>query len=641
LRLVLVAAPLLFLGAFEGVLRSVGAGYPTTFFLPRATAYVSNEKFGWRYFPRAIARTPVPLALDAQKAARRVFVLGESAAMGFPDPAFGLAAYLQSALGSGWEVHNAAMTAINSHAIREIAAECARLNPDVFVIYMGNNEVIGPYGAAAVFGSLTRLPLIRARLWVKSTRLGQLGSRLFTRSDAVPTEWRGLEFFHNQAIPADDPRLERVYAHFETNLRDIIASGRRAGARVLIAPVVVNLRDCPPFLSAAAARAFAAGDYERARDLDELRLRADSRLNAIVVRLASQEGAELVDAALPPTREFFYEHVHLRPEGNRRLAEAFAARLKPGARASLNPTAWDVRRMMREMRALVARPPFTQAHLDAVGELPAADAHQAVRPWQQRLEENPRDLIARERVAELSAELGNYAAAELHYRRLLESLPWRTWHTGLAEALLNQGRFAEAEQSYRDALGLDERFAPAWLGLGVARAAQNNAAEAEQALRRALALSPTLAQAHNSLGRLLESQGRIEEAERCFREAIKAQPDLAVARYNLAGMLARRNRETEAIAELEHAVAAQPDFADAHYDLGLLLARRQQFDDAIRHYALALAANPNHADAANNWGTALARQGKHAEARLRFEQALKLNPGHPAARRNLQLLSRP
>ena len=45
------------------------------------------------------------------------------------------------------------MTAINSHAVLPIARECARHEGDLWIVYMGNNEMIGPFGAISVFGS--------------------------------------------------------------------------------------------------------------------------------------------------------------------------------------------------------------------------------------------------------------------------------------------------------------------------------------------------------------------------------------------------------------------------------------------------------------------------------------------------------
>src|SRR5258707_4219982 len=117
----------------------------------------------------------------------RIFVFGESAAMGDPDPTFGAWRYLQVLLrerfpGTDFEVVCVAMTAINSHVILPIARECARCGGDLWIIYMGNNEMVGPFGAGTVFGSrVAPIPLIRASLAVKSTKCGQLLDSLMQR----------------------------------------------------------------------------------------------------------------------------------------------------------------------------------------------------------------------------------------------------------------------------------------------------------------------------------------------------------------------------------------------------------------------------------------------------------------------------
>jgi hypothetical protein len=101
-----------------------------------------------------MARTPQPVVFTPRKATgtTRIFVFGESAAMGDPEPAFGLPRMLQAMLelrfpSNRFEVINVAMTAINSHVVREIARDCVPLEGDVWVVYMGNNEVIGPFGS--------------------------------------------------------------------------------------------------------------------------------------------------------------------------------------------------------------------------------------------------------------------------------------------------------------------------------------------------------------------------------------------------------------------------------------------------------------------------------------------------------------
>ena len=155
-----VLAPVLFLTLLEAGLRLGGYGYPTAFFIgPDAEGmYMPNPQFGRRFFPRAIARKPDPVLHRQQDGADavRIFVLGSSAAQGVPDPSFSFCRILEVMLRERYpdvkfEVVNAAMTAINSHVALEIARDCAAHQPDLFIVYMGNNEVIGPYGPGTVF----------------------------------------------------------------------------------------------------------------------------------------------------------------------------------------------------------------------------------------------------------------------------------------------------------------------------------------------------------------------------------------------------------------------------------------------------------------------------------------------------------
>ena len=133
---VVVGVPLVFLGMTELVLRLVGFGYPTGFFLPSQhdgqKVLVQNNQFGWRFFGAAMARIPEPICLPQAKSPNtvRIIVFGESAALGDPQPRFGLPRMLQAMLelrypGTHFEVVNAAMTAINSNVILPIARDCA------------------------------------------------------------------------------------------------------------------------------------------------------------------------------------------------------------------------------------------------------------------------------------------------------------------------------------------------------------------------------------------------------------------------------------------------------------------------------------------------------------------------------------
>ena len=66
-----------------------------------------------------------------------------------------------------FEVVNTGSVAINSHVLLPIAKGLAKQRPDVFIIYSGNNEVVGPYGpGTALTSSGMSLPVIRASIFL-------------------------------------------------------------------------------------------------------------------------------------------------------------------------------------------------------------------------------------------------------------------------------------------------------------------------------------------------------------------------------------------------------------------------------------------------------------------------------------------
>jgi tetratricopeptide (TPR) repeat protein len=89
---------------------------------------------------------------------------------------------------------------------------------------------------------------VRAAVWLKSTRTGQLLANL-TRPKGTPTDWGGMQMFLQQQIAADDPRLDAVRAHFRANLTAIVEAAYRAGAATLLCTPLTNQRDFAPFLS--------------------------------------------------------------------------------------------------------------------------------------------------------------------------------------------------------------------------------------------------------------------------------------------------------------------------------------------------------------------------------------------------------
>ncbi|MCX6903236.1 MAG: tetratricopeptide repeat protein, partial [Verrucomicrobia bacterium] len=177
----------------------------------------------------------------------RIFVLGESAALGTPAPAFGFARILEVMLRQQFpekrfEVINTAMRGINSHAVLPIARECARHSPDLFLIYMGNNETVGLHSPEPRGFNITPYRrLILVSQWARATRLAQWVERtvLAVRKGAAKRPEQDMEYFREHGLLAAAPRRAPIYDNFRANLEDIAQATLASG-------VAVNLRDFPP-----------------------------------------------------------------------------------------------------------------------------------------------------------------------------------------------------------------------------------------------------------------------------------------------------------------------------------------------------------------------------------------------------------
>jgi tetratricopeptide (TPR) repeat protein len=682
LRLVAATVvPLVLLGALEISLRAVGFGYPTRYFVKVGDSYTSNQRFGWRFFPPSLARTPPVTLIPATKPAGmiRIFVLGGSAAMGTPDQAYGMSRLLDVLLreanpGQRIEVHNLAMTAIGSHVVREIAMECCRLDPDLLVLYLGNNEVVGPYGPGTVFQPVSSsLPLTRLSMDLRTIRIGQLLEALVPGSPAQHGTWKGMEMFAGNEIPADDPRLGLARQHFHRNLADMIEAARRVGAGVVLSTVATNLKDCPPFASVhqdgltadqlaewqqlytqgielagsdhqdgaivafqeaaelddryaelhfRTARCYLdRGDYRQAlrsfvaaRDHDALRFRADSRINQVIRNLAlgSGSGVFLVD-------------------GERALANA------PETRHGI---------LGDELL-------FEHVHLRFDGNylLARAIAETIQKILGERLGlSQTEDWIGRERCAELLAlsEWAHYQmAAEIvrmtrrppftsqldHERRLAVRAARLRGLGALAKA-----RADSSLEKHRLAVERDADDLMLRLRLAELLQERHQYTEAVAQWRALIAKVPGVPHWQTQLGFALLDSGKKEQGIAELRQVLELRPQLADTHVNLALALMQDGQLDAAEARLWAALDRDSGFAAARLNLALLMAEQGRLDEAAEQYEQVLQSDPESADARFGLATVRERQGRANEAIAGYRQALAIDPEMTRAGNNLGYL---
>lgn len=261
----IVVIPLLFFVLLELGLTVAGVGTSYDYFhkidIDGQPHYQENSDFADQFYPAALDINPREntFALERRPELTRVFILGGSAALGFPHKNHGLdrllAAQLRAALPSREiEVINTAMTSVNSHVVYAVAKSIPEDSADFAVILMGNNEVVGPYGPGTFNRNfLENITLIRGIQALKRTRTWQALNSLIVQispADAMQElEWEGMQMFTNRGVTYDDPRMAGVYSHYEDNLTRIIETLQNKGMHVILSSVPVNLRHSAPFMS--------------------------------------------------------------------------------------------------------------------------------------------------------------------------------------------------------------------------------------------------------------------------------------------------------------------------------------------------------------------------------------------------------
>jgi tetratricopeptide (TPR) repeat protein len=672
-----IAIPALLFLALEVGLRMTGAGYSAAFTVASRTqgeaTFRENESFAWQFFPRTIARAPFSFVLPAVKGERtyRIFVLGASAAQGDPEPAYGFSRILQVMLEHrfpvvNFEVVNSTITATNSHVVLRIAQDLARRGPDLFIVYLGNNEVVGPYGAGTVFARLTgSLGLIRAGIHLKATRTGQLMESLMGQiggEEDVLKTWRGMEMFLDKQVRADDPGLKRVYQHFRKNLRDIIDVARRSGAKVVLSTVGVNLSDSAPFASlhrpdltegeraewdalyregidleargefrSAMERYMAAGRldetfadlqyrmgrcslalgedgearrrYGLAREFDTLRFRADMEINEMI-RTAAESEAEGV--YLVDAVRSFEEISPSSIPGNEFFYEHVHLKFK-GNYSLARSIFMKVEEILPEwvIRGDRGDPlPSEEASKRRLA-FTGYDQHRIAVDVLQRMAKPPftNQLDHDQKLLRQQEEVA----------RLAESTSPTT--------------HGQVEAEYRRAI--EKWDSDPWLryNFAVFLASRRDHSGAADQLRLVIQHLPHYYRAYEKLAAALIQQRKFEEALVQCRRALEIEPDFYTARYTMAFayvQLGRLDRAMDVYRELLSVDLAPK--SDMYNELGRLLVQQRDFEAAVDAFQEGIRLNEDPeggtlSDLHFNLGHSLKKLGKGTEARQALEKA--------------------
>lgn len=675
---------ILFLG-LEFELRASGYGYTTTFFIKkeidRKPVFVNNPEFGLRFFPKPLLRKSDPLVVPSVKDDRtiRIFILGSSAALGDPNPSFGFGRILEKMLQARYpqrqfEVVNAAMTAINSHVVAPIARECLQRQPDLLILYMGNNEVIGPFGAASVISPYSsNLFFIRSRLTLLTWKTGQWLQNLLGRTTPSSNQlqqWKGMEMLSEKNyVRWNDPHLNNVHNHFLANLQTICSQSGAAQVPILVCTVGTNLKDFPPLASlhdpqlkneslddwktlyqkgideeTASRFAEALGAYRqaekidahfadlhyrmgrcalqtgnapqakeyfvRAREEDALRFRADTEINKLIRNAASQK--EKSGIYLADVEKTLEDRSRNQIPGDEFFHEHVHLNFSGNYQVA--------RSLIDAVERALAQKMQPETAAGSILEEKEVKERLAYTLWDRY--QSLKNIIARISVYPFTQQIG-------HDERLQKMKA----EAASMEKIMTLQLIHQHKGQYQQAIELSPHDWQIHYHFGRLLMAAQCQIEAVTQFQLVAQSIPHHPGAFFDLGVAYLESGDYPNALARFQQTLAMQPDYRDAEYNIAITLSKQNKTNEAIQKYREILQKDPSYENAYYQLGSIYFQKQEWDFAEQNFTKVIELNPQSMDAYISLGLIQGKRGDYQKALEIFERALKYHPDDPTIQR--------
>lgn len=176
----------------------------------------------------------------------RIFLIGESAAKGYPQPKnLSMSSFLQVMLSDikpdkKIEIINLGTTAVASFPIIYIVRDALRYDPDLFISYTGNNEFFGAYGTASINSTGIFRPWILPVLrWIHGLAIVQASYEMLGNDGEEKTTL--MEQMIGQAmVDQDDSMREEAAGNLKYSLQQITDEVKSFGGQLLFCTTASN-----------------------------------------------------------------------------------------------------------------------------------------------------------------------------------------------------------------------------------------------------------------------------------------------------------------------------------------------------------------------------------------------------------------
>jgi tetratricopeptide (TPR) repeat protein len=363
--------PIIFLIFLELVLRFFNYGVNTDLFIkfpPDERYMVMNYYVSNKFFPDTADATKGNqeiFAINKAPNTVRIFVLGESTTLGYPfRPNGSFHRWLQYRLmqmypDKNFEVINLSLTAVNSYTILDFGKQLAQYQPDAVLIYVGHNEYYGALGIGSTTYVGSNRFLVQTLIKLREFRSVQVLNNCVKKIASVFASHKTgdrnslmQDMAARQHIAYNSADYKAGISQFDKNMTELCSTLNDEKIPTFFSTVVSNEKDLTPFISegdgtgsanwyynagqiaySKASYNTAKQDFDKAKELDELRFRAPEAINASIKKIAGKypfvhlvDSKKMIEQNSPHSiigAETIEEHVHPNLFGYAIISEAF------------------------------------------------------------------------------------------------------------------------------------------------------------------------------------------------------------------------------------------------------------------------------------------------------------------------------
>ncbi|MDR3577696.1 MAG: tetratricopeptide repeat protein [Anaerolineaceae bacterium] len=197
----------------------------------------------------------------------------------------------------------------------------------------------------------------------------------------------------------------------------------------------------------------------------------------------------------------------------------------------------------------------------------------------------------------------------------------------MGETLRNQKKYDQAIAAYNQALQIDPGFAPAYLGLALAKLGKrpDGITDAQDELKQAIDKDPNLFDAYIELASLSINQNDSSGASQYLDQAAQIVPGSPMVFYYRAQVDLMIGKTDQALADAQKSNQLDLTYLDSYRLIGEISQSNGQASSAIDALKTYLSYVPNDAQALAWLGASYAADGQNDLALKTFDQALSIN----------------